>query len=62
VAAVVLTNKRSLDYGYRIGMELNRNQLIVWSEVWEFCEGLWSTSECGFNKYIRLLHGVGGRH
>jgi hypothetical protein len=59
VAAVVLTNKRSLDYGYRIGMELNRNQLIVWSEVWEFCEGLWSTSECGFNKYIRLLHEVG---
>jgi len=59
VAAAVLTNKNSLDYGYRIGVELNRNEMIVWSEVWEFCEGLFPTSQCGFDKYIKLLHGVG---
>jgi hypothetical protein len=59
VASAVLTNKHSLDYGYRIGVELYRNQMIVWSEVWEFCEGLFPTSECGFNKYVRLLHAVG---
>jgi hypothetical protein len=40
VAAAILTNKDSLDYGYRIGVELNRNEMIIWSEVWEFCEGL----------------------
>lgn len=57
VESTVFTNLNSLDYGYRVGVELNRNEMIVWAEVWKFCEGLPGT-QCGGTS-AKLLLGIG---
>jgi len=59
IESVVFTNVNCLDYGYRVGVELNRNEMIVWAEVWEFCEGLPYVSQCGDTPYAKLLLGSG---
>jgi len=54
--STVMTSIDRIDYGYRIGVEFNREYTIVWSEVWKFCEGL--RPEC-WTPRAWLLHGHG---
>nr|BAJ49461.1 hypothetical protein HGMM_F15C04C10 [Candidatus Caldarchaeum subterraneum] len=57
IESTVFTSINSLDYGYRVGIELNRREMIVWAEVWKFCEGL-PGSGCGATS-AQLMLGSG---